>query len=112
MVDLEKVVKGLLCIKGDCFIPCATCKYANADGYGRGDRCKRQCASDAISLLKKQEEQIKNRDESLEKAREEIKWLRGMLKEHEVQRDYDASVEMAEYCERYEQTYNPEDGSM
>lgn len=35
-------------------------------------------------LLKKQEEQIKNRDESLEKAREEIKWLRGMLKEQEA----------------------------
>ena len=30
---------------------------------------------------KEQGEQIKNRDESLEKAREEIKWLRGMLKE-------------------------------
>lgn len=35
-------------------------------------------------LLKEQEEQIKNRDESLEKAREEIKWLRGMLKERET----------------------------
>lgn len=35
-------------------------------------------------LLKEQEEQIKNRDESLEKAREEIKWLRGMLKEQEA----------------------------
>lgn len=35
-------------------------------------------------LLKEQEEQIKNRDESLEKAREEIKWLRGMLKEQET----------------------------
>lgn len=35
-------------------------------------------------LLKEQEEQIKNRDESLEKAREEIKWLRGMLKEREM----------------------------
>ena len=34
-------------------------------------------------LLKEQEEQIKNRDESLEKAREEIKWLRGMLKEQD-----------------------------
>ena len=32
--------------------------------------------------------------------------------EQEAQRDYEASVEMAEYCERYEQTYNPEDGSM
>ena len=32
-------------------------------------------------LLEEQEEQIKNRDESIEKAREEIKWLLGMLKE-------------------------------
>ena len=32
--------------------------------------------------------------------------------EQEAQRDYEASVEMAEYCERYEPTYNPEDGSM
>ena len=37
-------------------------------------------------LLKEQEEQIKNRDESLEKAREEIKWLRGMLKEQEAKK--------------------------
>ena len=35
-----------------------------------------------------------------------------LLKEQETQHDYEASVEMAEYCERYEQTYNPEDGSM
>ena len=35
-----------------------------------------------------------------------------LLKEQEAQRNYEASVEMAEYCERYEQTYNPEDGSM
>lgn len=58
MIDVEKVVKGLLCIKGD-YIPCASCKYANADGYGRGDRCKRQCASEAIDLLKEQEGIIK-----------------------------------------------------
>ena len=37
-----------------------------------------------LATLKEQEEQIKNRDESLEKAREEIKWLRGMLKEQEA----------------------------
>jgi len=36
-----------------------------------------------LSLLKEQEEQIKNRDESLEKAREEIEWLRRMLKDQE-----------------------------
>ena len=28
------------------------------------------------------------------------------------QREYEAAVEMAEYCERYEPTYNAEDGSM
>ena len=27
MIDREKVVNGLLCIKGD-YIPCASCKYA------------------------------------------------------------------------------------
>lgn len=58
MIDIEKVVKGLRCIKGDCYIPCATCKYANADGYGRGDRCKRQCASDAIAMLSEQDNMI------------------------------------------------------
>lgn len=28
------------------------------------------------------------------------------------QREYEAAVEMVEYCERYEQTYNADDGSM
>lgn len=43
--------------------------------------------------LKEQEEQIKNRDESLEKAREEIKWLRGMLKERNDNFDlYDTPI--------------------
>lgn len=26
--------------------------------------------------------------------------------------EYEAAVDMAQYCERYEPTYNPEDGSM
>lgn len=30
----------------------------------------------------------------------------------ELQRDYQSNVEMGQYCERYEPTYNPEDGSM
>ena len=37
-----------------------------------------------LALLKEQEERIKKRDESLEKACEEIKWLRGMMKEQET----------------------------
>lgn len=35
-----------------------------------------------------------------------------LLKEQEAKHDYEASIEMTEYCEHYEQTYNPEDGSM
>ena len=33
-------------------------------------------------------------------------------KRADTKRDYQAAVEMTEYCERYESTYNPEDGSM
>lgn len=34
------------------------------------------------------------------------------LMKEQSQRDYEAATEMTEYCERYEPTYNPEDGSM
>ena len=83
MVDREKVIKGLQY----CF---AT---ANCDGCPYEIECRKisfkttenHCPilDDVLDLLKEQEEQIKNRDESLEKALEEIKWLRGMLKEQE-----------------------------
>ena len=63
-------------------VRCESCGYA-IDKHGHYS-CQQNCASDAIAILKEQE----------------------------AQRDYEASVEMAEYCERYEQTYNPEDGSM
>lgn len=36
-----------------------------------------------------------------------------LLEEREQsQREYEAAVEMGQYCERYEPTYNPEDGSL
>jgi hypothetical protein len=50
----EKVVNGLMCIAGDVFF-CAHCKYSDVNGSGRGDRCKRDCAKDALALLKAQE---------------------------------------------------------
>lgn len=34
------------------------------------------------------------------------------ISEEPEQRDYNAAIEMQQYCERYEPTYNPEDGSM
>lgn len=80
MIDREKVIKGLRCIKGD-YIPCASCKYANADGYGRGDRCKKQCASDALALLKEQ-------DSMIEDARSQG-WSDGY---HECEREYQENM--------------------
>ena len=74
-MDRENVIKGLMEIV-NFFDIMSTIE----------SRCNelKQDAENAIVLLKEQEEQIKNRDESLEKAREEIKWLREMLKEQEV----------------------------
>lgn len=51
------------------------------DGIGDVYAVSEQTIKNIIAILK---EQIKNRDESLEKAREEIKWLRRMLKEQEA----------------------------
>ena len=34
------------------------------------------------------------------------------LMNEQSQREYEAATEMTEYCERYEPTYNPEDGSL
>ena len=77
-IDMEKVIKGLEICSGNNGYCSAYCPYNNIN-IG----CKSELMEEAITLLKEQEEQIKNRNESLEKAWEEIKWLRGMLKEQE-----------------------------
>ena len=69
-MDKEKVIKGLEKFRSDIKPFCGG--KADWERFDAG-----------LAMLKEQEEQIKNRDESLEKAREEIKWLRGMLKEQE-----------------------------
>ena len=48
---LKKVIKGLKCISGD-VVWCAHCPYSSSDGSGRGERCKREAAKDALALLK------------------------------------------------------------
>ena len=90
MPDRAKVIKGLKCCCGTdmCFY---RCPYHDASK--KITECTSQLALEALDLLKEQEEQIKNRDESLEKAREEIKWLRGMMKEQEA-------VVRCRYCQR------------
>ena len=50
MHDIEKIIKGLKCIKGD-LVLCKYCPYSDEKGYGRYN-CKSDCASDAITLLK------------------------------------------------------------
>ena len=76
-MDREKVIKTLeYCVLS---YDCRPCEY-----WMEFDDTGCQIMKDALALLKEQKEQINNRDESLEKAREEIKWLRGMLKEQEA----------------------------
>lgn len=83
MIELGKVIKGLeCCIKRDPDDK-ARCDECPYDGA-----CLNRLKIDALALLKAQEQ---NED---------------------AQRYYEAAVEMAEYCERYEPTYNPDDGSM
>ena len=51
-------------------------------------------------------------DSSVEiELHEPVEVLMWTSKQTDAQRDYKAAVEMTEYCERYESTYNPEDGS-
>ena len=81
MPDIKKVIKGLEI----CYCPptkCEDCPYHNLPNE---QSCNDILCLDALALLKEQEEQIKNRDESLEKAREEIKWLREMPEEETLE---------------------------
>ena len=89
MADIEKVIKGLEICRHRVISQenCKECPYIY-DGRAKQSNCEGVLHWDALALLKEQEGQIKNRDESLEKAREEIKWLRGMLKEQEVKTGY------------------------
>ena len=77
MERIEKVIKGIeCCTEGGC----SDCPYyKNCDIFD--DYLIGTLIKDVLEVLKEHEWQIKNRDESIEKAREEIKWLRGMLKE-------------------------------
>lgn len=55
MLDRSKVIKGLPCLTG---VPiyCETCPYSDEFGFGYGNRrCAKECASDALALLKEQE---------------------------------------------------------
>lgn len=40
------------------------------------------------------------------------RWAKRYEENIQAQREYEAAIELQQYCERYEPTYNPEDGSM
>lgn len=63
MLDMENVIKGLSCIKGD-LIFCVDCAYSDENGHGTHS-CKAFCANDAIALLKEQEARIRELEEKL-----------------------------------------------
>ena len=83
MTKLEKVIKGLAC-----------CTTIDVDGYPICGECPYF------------------RDESCPDLDEMHTDALELLKAQELQREYEAAVEDQRYCERYEPTYNPDDGSM
>ena len=62
MQTREQVIKGLECISG-AVVWCAHCSYSSVNGCGRGDRCKRDAAKDAIAMLKAQEPRVMTLEE-------------------------------------------------
>jgi hypothetical protein len=73
-MEREKVIKGLECIAGY-IVFCANCKYSDVNGSGRGDRCKRDCAKDAIALLKAQAPKVMTLEEVDALSDDDIVWL-------------------------------------
>jgi hypothetical protein len=51
MNKLENVLKAMPCLAGEA-VPCCECPYSDREGYGRGNRCKKECAADAVAVLK------------------------------------------------------------
>lgn len=114
---IEKVIKGLAACRWD---ECEKCQY-----HGQSD-CFEELLADALALLKAQEyidaipvewlrEKMRNADAAGAWHNvDTIKWLieSWQKQEQDAQQNYEAAVEMTEYCERYEPTYNEEDGNM
>lgn len=76
MADSEKVIEGLRhCTAWAGLHECQP-KTGPDCPYEDEVDCKLSLMRDVLALLKEQKEQIKNLDESLEKARKEIRWLR------------------------------------
>lgn len=80
---LEKVMKGQECISG-AIVYCNQCGYSSADGSGRGDRCKRDCAKDALSILKAYHQKKKECEQCASKTSAVIESLQEKLRENRI----------------------------
>ena len=80
---LEKVMKGQECISG-AVVYCNQCGYSSADGSGRGDRCKRDCAKDALSLLRAYHQKKIECEQCASKTSAPIESLQDKLKESRI----------------------------
>ena len=95
MTKLEKVIKGLRCIKGDTIL-CRECDYADVDGYGNYS-CKINCAIDAIELLKEQADlgtELTNALDEVELIHKKNERIKKLLKEQEAIVHPEPSCEM------------------
>lgn len=89
------------------------CPYKDEQDETYSGLCEHILKQDALELLKSQQAEIEELiNEASGYAELLIKYGIITDDEQEAQRDYEQSVEYAQYCEEYEPTYNPEDGSM
>lgn len=70
MADFEKVIKGLKCISGDRLL-CKECAYSDKTGFARYG-CQKDCAKDALELLKKLKEDNVRLDRENQKLIEQM----------------------------------------
>lgn len=141
MTELKKIIAAQECLSNTVMHPCSSCDFAGHKETCIVECAKATLkllkGMDQISFegtfLNREDyvnigdimdclSEVTLSDDAAIHAASLIEWAMGkraisrreLMKawEQEGQREYEAAVEMAEYCERYEPTYNPEDGSM
>ena len=97
-------MKGYIDKNGNDRAPCGSCKHK--DKMTISAACYNCISAVDLALHKPNSETEFAAYEESDERREATPW------DAQSQREDEAAVEMAEYCERYGPTYNAEDGSM
>lgn len=129
-MDISEIVAGLKiereCVSrnqsGRCDRRCSACDIVQDAGW------LIQVYDDAIAALEDMERLqrdyskvlMETTGNRLSKTNYDLPYVFDCIREHycdgceydPAQQEYEAAVEAIEYCERYEPTYNPEDGSL